>query len=234
LAALASPWGREASVGRGGRFGRPPFDGPPGAVYLRGMETPPNTAIMLRLRDLAQLFNSMDPSPFVERDLDADAEEYIMSWAHELPSGRDLELVIQLSLPAAADRVAGVEDAVRRYFGARAAIKRLELGRLMRRGRLSLLVGSIFLATCLLLGQLVARSASGPVADILREGLTIAGWVAMWRPLEIYLYDWWPLFEERGRLDLLAGIRVRIVMPPFGTTFPRAEREPEENYKTAA
>src|SRR5580692_11510398 len=123
------------------------------------MEPPRNTAIMLRLRELAQLFNSMDPSPFVERDLDADAEEYIMSWAHELPADRDLELVIQLSLPAPADRVAGVEDAVRRYFAARAAIKRLEFGQLMRRGRLSLAVGSVFLTACLLLGQLIARSA---------------------------------------------------------------------------
>ena len=175
------------------------------------METPPNTAIMLRLRELAQLFNSMDPSPFVERDLDADAEEYIMSWARELPAGRDLELVIQLSAPSPSDPHAGVEDAVRRYFTSRAAIKRLEFGQLMRRGRLSLVVGSVFLASCLALGQLVSGYVAGPVADFIREGLSIAGWVALWRPLEIYLYDWWPLFEERRRLDLLAKIHVRIV-----------------------
>jgi hypothetical protein len=198
------------------------------------METPPNPAIMLRLRELAQLFNSMDPSPFVERDLDADAEEYIMSWAHELPAGKDLELVIQLAHAAPADRVAGVEDAVRRYFAARATIKRLEFGQLLRRGRLSLIVGSVFLASCLLLGQLVAKSGAGPVADILREGLTIAGWVAMWRPLEIYLYDWWPLFEERRRLDLLARIKVRIVMPAMGTTLLGADPDSEENHKAAA
>ena len=39
------------------------------------MKTQDHTAIRLRLRDLAQLFNSMDPSPFVDRDLDADAED---------------------------------------------------------------------------------------------------------------------------------------------------------------
>jgi hypothetical protein len=199
------------------------------------METPPSTAIMLRLRELAQLFNSMDPSPFVERDLDADAEEYIMSWARELPNVGDLELVIQLSKPAPADRVAGVEDAVRRYFTARAAIKRLEFGQLMRRGRLSLAVGSVFLASCLLLVQLVASSDTGAFAGIIREGLTIAGWVAMWRPLEIYLYDWWPLFEERRRLDVLAKIHVRIVMPQAEATAPvAAAGEFEEIHKAAA
>jgi len=199
------------------------------------METPPNTAIMLRLRELAQLFNSMDPSPFFERDLDADAEEYIMSWARELPSGGDLELVIQLANPVPAKRVAGVEDAVRRYFTARAAIKRLEFGQIMRRGRLSLVVGSVFLASCLLLGQLVASSGAGAVATIVREGLTIAGWVAMWRPLEIYLYDWWPLFEERRRLDLLAKIHVRIVMPQAEAAAPAiAGGDFEEIHKAAA
>jgi len=32
-----------------------------------------------------------------------------------------------------------------------------------------------------------------------RESLTIAGWVAMWRPMQIYLYDWWPV-RRRGKL----------------------------------
>jgi hypothetical protein len=185
------------------------------------VETPPESVIMLRLHELAQLFNSMDPSPFVDRDLDADAEEYIVNWARELPSGKPLELVIQLSLPASYDRAAGVEDAVRHYFATRAAMKRLEFSGLMRRGRLSLLVGSAFLATCLLLGELVGRLGSIPVAEFVREGLTIGGWVAMWRPLEIYLYDWWPLFEDRRRYDQLARIKVRIVTPHTEVREPR-------------
>jgi hypothetical protein len=177
------------------------------------MQAPTNTVIMLRLRELSQLFNSMDPSPFVERDLDADAEEFITSWARELPAKRDLELVIQLATPSPADRIAGVEDAVRRYFATRGTIKRLEFSQLMRRARLSLCVGLVFLVSCLLLGQLAVKSGPSAAANIIEEGLTICGWVAMWRPLEIYLYDWWPLLEERRRLDLLARIRVRIVMP---------------------
>mgnify|MGYP003392134273 CR=1 FL=1 len=40
--------------------------------------------IEVRIRELAQLFNSFDASPFHERDLDDDAENYIVSWAREL------------------------------------------------------------------------------------------------------------------------------------------------------
>jgi len=69
----------------------------------------------------------------------------------------------------------------------------------MKHGRLSLLVGLSFLVTCLLIIELtVVRKAEG-FASFLKEGLTIAGWVAMWRPLEVYLYEWWPL-RRRGRI----------------------------------
>jgi len=126
-----------------------------------------------------------------------------------------------------------VEDAVRRYFAERAAIKRLNFRQLMRRGRLSLCVGLASLATGLLLNQLVAKPGSGAVIEILREGLTIGGWAAMWRPLEIYLHDWWPLFEERRRLDRLARMRVRVVMPgnrtlPFVRNLDRSCADTEE------
>jgi len=47
-----------------------------------------------------------------------------------------------------------------------------------------------------------------------REGLTIAGWVAMWRPLQIYLYEWWPLRDERRILERLGRMRVHLVLPP--------------------
>jgi len=66
--------------------------------------------IELRLRELAQLFNSLDPSPFIDRDLDADAEEFIVSWARELPHHGELELVIHLATPPEPERAAGAEE----------------------------------------------------------------------------------------------------------------------------
>jgi hypothetical protein len=40
------------------------------------------------------LFNTIDPSPFLDRDLDRDAEEYIVSSARELSSDVPLTLVV--------------------------------------------------------------------------------------------------------------------------------------------
>lgn len=166
--------------------------------------------IRLRLRELAQLFNSMDPSPFHDRDLDADAEEFIVGWARELAHDRELELVIQLAMPPPDDRAAGVGQAVRHYFGSRAEMKQRDFRLLMRRGRTSLIVGLVFLVSCLLVSELFATLGEGTIAAIIKESLTIGGWVAMWRPLEIYLYDWWPLRDERRVLERLARMQVRL------------------------
>ena len=75
----------------------------------------------------------------------------------------------------------------------------MEFRRLMKQGRLSLVVGVSFLGLCLLTTQLLMSNRHGIVPDFIQQGLTIAGWVAMWRPMEIYLYDWWPL-RQRGKI----------------------------------
>jgi hypothetical protein len=166
--------------------------------------------IQVRLRELAQLFNSMDPSPFHERDLDADAEEFIVSWAREFAPAREFELVIHVLEPPPARRVAAVEEAVRHFFRERATMKRLELRKLLREGRVSLLVGMVFLLVCLVLGRIIGSLGPGTVATVAEEGLTIVGWVAMWRPLQIHLYEWWPLRDEWRILERLSRMKVTL------------------------
>lgn len=169
----------------------------------------------LRLRELAQLFNSMDPSPFVDRDLDRDAEEFIVGWAAESPAAQAYELVVHLAVAPDPERAAGTEDAVRRYFASRAEVKGRELRQLFHRGRISLFAGLLFLSACYLLGMLIGRLGfMGDFSGVAREGLSIVGWVAMWRPLEIYLYDWWPVRRELVMLRRLAQMSVRLVLPP--------------------
>ncbi|HWA88367.1 MAG TPA: hypothetical protein VG710_19220 [Opitutus sp.] len=176
---------------------------------------PTKTArIELRLRELAQLFNSMDPSPFLDRDLDGDAEEFIVSWAREHPAGQEFELVVHLIEPPLPERAAGVEAAVQHYFMTRALMMEREFRVMMRRGRQSLLIGLLFLTGCLFFAGLIEHQVpEGTAPAILRESLTILGWVAMWKPLQLYLYDWWPVREEQRLFGRLARMRVRLVPP---------------------
>jgi hypothetical protein len=160
----------------------------------------PHHRIEVFVDRIEQLFNSMDPSPFQERDLDDDAEEFIVSWAQEFPRRDPISLVIHVNqTPAQPDAQHLVEIAVHHYFAYRANLKRLELRHLLKQGRTSLVIGLLFLGTCLLVSELLRRQQPQNLFMILREGLIIAGWVAMWRPMEIFLYAWWPLLR-RGRL----------------------------------
>jgi hypothetical protein len=156
--------------------------------------------IEINVRNLGQLFNTMDPSPFQEKDIDHDAEEFIVSWVREYPVADPVELVIHLKeLPDGLEPQAIIEQAIHHYFEERARINRLELRRLFKEGRQSLVIGLLFLAGCLGLSNAIGDRTSGTMLALARESLTIAGWVAMWRPMQVYLYDWWPL-RRRGRI----------------------------------
>jgi hypothetical protein len=167
--------------------------------------------IELRLRELNQLFDSFDPAPFHEKDLDRDAEEYITSWAREFPP--DEPLVFRLHLPSDQRRFEPertVQDAVRNYFTYRAGLARLEVRQLLQQGRASLLVGVLFLGVCMGARVLLRSVFASEWAHVVEEGLLIVGWVAMWRPLELLLYDWWPLQRRRKTFENLSRMLVEV------------------------
>jgi len=167
--------------------------------------------IELSLRDIDQLFNTMDPSPFHEKDLDHDAEEFILSWAQEFHRHEPVDLIVHLEkMPAGHDAKSVIEQAVHHYFAYRARMNHLEFKRLMKQGRMSLFVGLSFLGLCLLTIKLLVANRPGAIPNFFSESLTIAGWVAMWRPMEIYLYEWWPLRRHGQILDKLSRMPVEV------------------------
>ena len=174
----------------------------PDTVYVSSTEQP--ARIELRLSRPQQLFNSLDPSPFHERDLDQDAEEYIVDSADEFPLDKPLTLIIHLP----ADQIEtgdppDLAQATHNYFAYRVEETRRRLRFFFRDGRISLVAGLAFLFVCIALRQLVLAVGRGLAAEIADEGLYIVGWVAMWRPLEIFLYDWRPI---RHRMRLFAKL----------------------------
>lgn len=173
-------------------------------------------SIKLNLRDISQLFNSMDPSPFIEKDLDDDAEEFIVSWAQEFSIDDPVKLRVYLEQWPAEDPKELIRTAVHNHFAYRARLTDLEFRRLLKQGRTSLFIGLAFLAACLLISKVFLGSETGTWAAVLRESLTIAGWVAMWRPMQIHLYDWWPLRRRIRIYKKLSHMPVEIVQKGKG------------------
>ena len=151
--------------------------------------------IEVRVAELRQLFNAIDPSPFRDRDLDPRAEEFIVGWARDAPGDARLALVVHLERSAGqAGEAPLLGESVHQYFKLRAIDARRRLRELFRRGRISLVIALLFLGASIAVGDALAGFLRDThVAEIIREGLLIVGWVAMWRPLEVFLYDWWPI-----------------------------------------
>ncbi|HXW40550.1 MAG TPA: hypothetical protein VEK75_05065 [Xanthobacteraceae bacterium] len=172
---------------------------------------PPEAKIEISLNRLPQLFNSLDPAPFHERDLDQDAEDYIIGSAEEIPRQRPLLLVIhlpkdQLPEPGAPD----LGEAIHHYFAYRQAQEQRRLRLLFRDGRITLLIGLAFLFSCVVVRELAYSFGNPTVSDVVGESMLIVGWVAMWRPLEMFLYEWVPLRRRCRILAKLSGMPVVI------------------------
>lgn len=168
--------------------------------------------IEIKINSPEQILNSFDPSPFHSRDLDDRAADYIVESAEELGSGGPLRLVIELPRDEAARELSQeLPTALSNSFRYRATQARYRLRDLFRIGRVSLAIGLAVLGSCTLVIHLLElsdeRSTFGQMTE---QGLFILGWVALWRPLEIFLYDWWPIRKRIDLLDRLSHAQIEI------------------------
>jgi hypothetical protein len=162
----------------------------------------------IRIASLEQLFDGRDPAPFRERDLDPGLVEYLRVTGEDLAGHDGFRIVFWLERTC---QPGEIEEAYRAHF-------EYELDRLDRRrrrarraGQIALLLGGGLVIALLSLSQLAQRTVEGSLGAALREGLVISAWVVLWRPVEVLVYDWIPVWDERRvmRRLLAAPIEVR-------------------------
>jgi hypothetical protein len=168
--------------------------------------------IEIHVGSIEQLFNSFDPSPFLEKDIDQEAERYIVALASELDPKSSITLAVSFThslTNSSATQL--IPAAFKNYFNYRADQAKLEIHELLRIGWRSLTVGSLVLLASLFVSNFILRTmGTSPFGALLAESFVILGWVANWRPLEIFLYDWWPIARKRRLLLRLAKATVEI------------------------
>lgn len=167
--------------------------------------------IELEVSDPRQLFNSLDPAPFRARDLDDQAVAYITGAVRDLPRGAPFRLRIHLPAAQLGEAItANLPSAIQHFFTYQAAVSARELRRTLSDGRRALAIGLSFLFLCIAARRFLHLLGEGTLAGIVEEGLLIMGWVAMWQPIQVFLYDWWPIRRRRDIERRLAGAEIEI------------------------
>jgi hypothetical protein len=169
--------------------------------------------LALRIKEIAQLVDPMDPTPFRNKDLDTKAHEFIESWASTHPVNSRFQLTIHLEQnPENGDPTEMIPKAIHNHFIYQAERTRRRLRQVLKQGRMSLLIGIVFVSTCLFVADLIGNMGEGAGYRIARESLTIVGWVAMWRPMQIFLYDWWPMLRKIRLYMRLGSAHVQVIL----------------------
>jgi hypothetical protein len=167
--------------------------------------------LALRVHEISQLFNSMDPTPFLNKDLDPEANNFIETWASGYPPGSRFHITIHLEQwPTDGDPNEMLTAAVHNHFSYKTDRTRAALKHLLQQGRMSLAIGIVFVTLCLLAADAIGKFGYAG-SSIAQESLTIIGWVAMWRPLEIFLYDWWPLQRQIRLYQRLSSAHIHVI-----------------------
>jgi hypothetical protein len=168
--------------------------------------------IELELHSVMQIFNSFDPAPFHEKELDDNAEIYIYNTVGEFPLKKPLEIVIYVpSSEFDRETERTLKEAIRNHFSYKKVLTDIELRRLLQRGRRNMEIAIVFLFLCLLIIRLLSTFEQSLINTMLSEGLTIIGWVAMWEPVYVFLYGWWPIVQKRNIYRKILSMDIRVI-----------------------
>lgn len=185
---------------------------PPKSVYRTDNGT---IVIELVLRNVMQLFNSLDPSPFHEKELDPDAEEYIFNAVVDQPKKIPVKMAIYLPEESITETTReSIILGIHNHFIYKSSVSDRELRRLFERGRFVLLIAMGFLFGSLLGRQYLATLEQNLPIRMAEEGLLIFGWVTLWEPVYIFIYGWWPIVQKRRIYDKITTMEIEVLPVP--------------------
>lgn len=168
--------------------------------------------IEIKLSSIIQLFNSFDPAPFHEKEIDTAAEHYIIDTVKDFPAKTKFKLIIYLPKDLAeSEQAKKIKPAIHYHFEYRAMGAERKFRSHFRYGRSTMLIGLSFLAIALFARQMVSHINYQLAAQIFADALLIIGWAAMWEPVTVLLYELWPILQMKKVYLKISEMEIDIV-----------------------
>jgi hypothetical protein len=167
--------------------------------------------IEIKLGSIPQLFNSFDPAPFYEKEIDTSAEQYIVDIVKDFPKKTQFDILIYL--PAGqcdCEEAKKIIPAIHTHFAYRALATDRKLRAKFRFGRWALLVGLSFMVIAMVARQFAGTLHNSFLAQLLSDSLLIIGWAAMWEPITVLLYELWPIVREKKIYEKISRMDIGI------------------------
>jgi hypothetical protein len=167
----------------------------------------------IKLSSVMQLFNSFDPAPFHEKELDSAAEHYIVDAVKDFSKKTRFKIIIYLPPDiAGSERAQKIPQAIHNHFAYRVLVQDRNFRQRFRHGRFTLLIGLTFLAIALFARQEVPRHINDLLyAQIFADALLIIGWAAMWEPITVLLYELWPIIQQKHIYEKISTMDIEIL-----------------------
>lgn len=169
--------------------------------------------VELHLKHPDALFEEQQPNPFIQGQLLESGILYLFRiFRLRLPEEKP---IITLFLPARESQnvnASEVKEAVSRFCDYKISLLKNDYQALKKEGIKALPLGLFFLAICLTLAYAFDKLNFLPDLSgfFLREGLYIIGWVGMWKPVEIFLYELWPFRRYVRIYQYIANLEIEI------------------------
>jgi len=169
--------------------------------------------IDIQIKSLKQIFDEKDPAPFRMKDLDYDAIEYITSAVNEFPFSTPMKIVVYVEQSEEDAQISphSLINAVHSFYSYEEDLAKKKLQKKLSQGQLAFFIGTLFLLFCLVLTEIVNTIQFHEfLKKFLLEGLGIIGWVALWHPVNIFLYEWWPIAAQRKIYEKISTVPVEV------------------------
>jgi hypothetical protein len=168
--------------------------------------------IEIKLSSIIQLYNSFDPAPFHEKELDDGAEQYIVDIVQDFPKNTEFKIIVYLPGGiSCCDEALKIPAALRNHFSYLAQMQERKFRERLNYGKYSILIGLSFLAVAMVASQAVEASLSAyPLAHLAAIALEVAGWVAMWEPVTVFLYQLWPILVQKNLYEKISRMETEI------------------------
>lgn len=180
------------------------------------MTSPADDTVDLYLSDIHYLFQTPEVDPFLGENIEASGIDQLIDTMNARPGGRNQIRKIAVHLPEAkivSNLTPVIRTAITNFSNAQIRLAAQKKREIWLEGQRSLRIGLVFWAICLALSLLFEEVifTRHVLGRLFGEGFIIAGWVGLWRPAELLLYDWRPYSREIKRYEEIKTMDVSIL-----------------------